>query len=483
MAIPFLNNISLSNNELQNAKLHIIDTPPPTNAGQIYFDSTSGITTAKYYDGSVWINLVDHAFNNSTYINLTETGLDATRALTADLSAIDGVAGVGERYLTKNNTWAEVAGIPGTYTFNVTADGGTPQTINSGDILDIAGGTYITTSAGATDTVTINHDSTTRSDTASSSSPGYNGTFNVVDSITSNSTGHITGVNLKTVAMPYLPEFFIEADGGTPSIIDFADTLLILGGTNINTYISAPDTIEIRLDDSISLAGALAVYGTGQSFFGGQVTVPITPSATTDAASKNYVDNAVAGGLIYQGGFDGSTGFVAGTSDYLDNRTGSNQIAVNRGWTYTVTVAGTFYGENVEVGDVLIAEDTLASGTGTLADWTTVQNNIDLASALQVGIGNVAAGTGISVSYNGAGTATITNTDTNASNTTTGTITAGNTSGTVTHNWGTLNTIVQTIDSSGDTVFCDISRTTNTVVATIADTQAGDITILVQKIG
>ena len=94
----------------------------------------------------------------------------------------------------------------------------------------------------------------------------------------------------------------------------------------------------------------------------------------------------------------------------------------------------------------------------------------------------VAAGTGISVAY-ASGTATVTNTDTNSSSTATGTITAGSLSGTVTHNFGTKNTIVQTISSSGDTVFCDISRTTNTSVATITATQANDITILVQKIG
>jgi hypothetical protein len=473
MAIPFLNNITVNNNEIQNVRLQNAGSPPLSSGpGQIYFNT--GDTLAKYYSNITdeFVSLKEYSFPTGNYVTRAVTGTTPKPIITFDLSAVDGAAAAGERYLTKNNTWAEVAGIPGTYTFNVTADGGTPQTINSGDILDIAGGTYITTSAGATDTVAINHDSTTRSDTASSSSPGYNGTFNVVDSITSNSTGHITGVNFRTVTMPYLPEFFIEADGGTPSIIDFADTLVMLGGTNINTYISAPDTIEIRLDDSISLAGTLAVYGTGQSFFGGQVTVPITPSAASDAASKDYVDNAVVGGLIYQGGYNAGTN----TPD-LDS---TPITGIKKGWTYTVTADGLFFTEQVRVGDVLIAE--IDSPT-TLADWTTVQNNIDLASASQVGIGNVAAGTGISISYNGSGTATIANTDTNASNTTTGTITAGNTSGTVTHNWSTLNTIVQTIDSSGDTVFCDISRTTNTVVATIADTQAGDITILVQKIG
>jgi len=67
-------------------------------------------------------------------------------------------------------------------------------------------------------------------------------------------------------------------------------------------------------------------------------------------------------------------------------------------------------------------------------------------------------------------------------NSKTGTITAGQLSGTVTHAFG-VNTIVQTLDSSGDTVYCDISRTATTSVATISAVQATDITILVQKIG
>ena len=68
-----------------------------------------------------------------------------------------------------------------------------------------------------------------------------------------------------------------------------------------------------------------------------------------------------------------------------------------------------------------------------------------------------------------------------------GTIAIGDLAGTVTHNWGTKNTIVQTIDQNGDTVFCDITRTTSTVTATISVAQTaatgGIITILVQKIG
>ena len=98
------------------------------------------------------------------------------------------------------------------------------------------------------------------------------------------------------------------------------------------------------------------------------VTVP------TSAAVKGYVDSVVVGGLIYQGAYDAST-----NTPVLDSR--GTQIAVTQGWTYTVTVNGTFYGETVKVGDVLIAETDLAAGTGALTDWTTVQSNIDLATA------------------------------------------------------------------------------------------------------
>ncbi len=174
--------------------------------------------------------------------------------------------------------------------------------------------------------------------------------------------------------------------------------------------------------------------------------------------------------MSYQGGYDASTN----TPD-LDS---SPSAAIKTGWTYTVTADGLFFTEQVRIGDVLIANNNSPT---TLAEWTTVQNNVDLADLTTVGIGNVNAGTGISVAYSN-GTATVTNTQNNSDNTATGTITAGNLSGTVTHTFG-INTIVQTIDSSGDTVYCDISRTATTSVATIAAVEATDITILVQKIG
>jgi hypothetical protein len=63
-----------------------------------------------------------------------------------------------------------------------------------------------------------------------------------------------------------------------------------------------------------------------------------------------------------------------------------------------------------------------------------------------------------------------------------GTIAVGSLSGVVSHAFGD-NTIVQTMDSSGNTVYCDVTRTSTSVTATINATSATVITILVQKIG
>jgi len=241
------------------------------------------------------------------------------------------------------------------------------------------------------------------------------------------------------------------------------------------------------------------------------------PVASTDAASKDYVDNAVVGGLVYQGGYDAAT-------NTPDLTTSPNSIL--KGWTYTVTADGTFFGEQLRVGDVLIAE---VNDPSALTDWTTVQNNIDLASLTQVGIGNVNAATavgldGLSVTYL-SGTATVGldinnltnfsinpisgadlasleiplyNGDTNDTNekidvatllsaassqisfATTITDTA-----TITHSLNTRDVIVQLYDTvTYETVYADVDRISTTqATITFAATPTNSVRVLVQKIG
>ena len=88
--------------------------------------------------------------------------------------------------------------------------------------------------------------------------------------------------------------------------------------------------------------------------------------AELKANLKAYFDGIYSptGGLNYKGAYDASTN----TPD-LD----TSPSGVKIGDTYTVTVAGTFFTEAVQVGDMLIAEKDDASA---LADWTVVNKNI-----------------------------------------------------------------------------------------------------------
>lgn len=146
-----------------------VTNSPVTGSGTLTV--TGSGTTSQYVRGdgtlatfptipTVPSNIVETiTTTDGTYIDLTpNTPTDGAVTVTADLSAVDGTAGASERYLTKNNTWATVASIPGTYEFEVNADTGTPQDVQSQDTLGINGGTNINTTVAGGPDITINLD-------------------------------------------------------------------------------------------------------------------------------------------------------------------------------------------------------------------------------------------------------------------------------------------------------------------------------------
>ena len=87
---------------------------------------------------------------------------------------------------------------------NFTADTGTGSVNLSTQSLEVRQGVYVTTTATNQELI-INHKSTVRQDTnIGDTSPGYGGSFTVIDSVVTDVTGsgHVTGVNLKTVTLP-----------------------------------------------------------------------------------------------------------------------------------------------------------------------------------------------------------------------------------------------------------------------------------------
>lgn len=199
------------------------------------------------------------------------------------------------------------------------------------------------------------------------------------------------------------------------------------------------------------------------------------PTGAQDAATKAYVDTVATGMLEYKGAYNASTNSPA--------LTGGSNIASSKGDTYTVTADGSFLGEQVRIGDLIIVEVAIAaSSTPSLASFTIVQSNIDLATAAATA---GAAVKGIS-GYDSADFSVTTGFVSLATKTFKTDIGDGtNTSYTVTHNLNTRDVIVQLYDASSyDTVIADVVRT-STAAVTIAFSVApttNDIKVLIQAI-
>ena len=442
MAIPFLNNITLNNNEIQNVRLHNTGTSNAA-AGQIFFNT--GVNLAEYYANAIdqWVTLKEYSFGDGTYISANVTGTAAKPIITPDLSATAVTGNIdATKYLRGDNKWAAVTSI---YGWTLQGDTGGPTDIVNTTAVDIAGGTNVTTALVGS-TLTINATDNNDNDYLTALS------FN-------------TGDGVLTATVQNQSNVTVDLDGryltGNQTITLSGD-VTGSGTTSIATTIAAGAVDFAMLNPTDVITEAEGIENNDND-----ITIP------TSAAVKAYADSLIVGGLIYQGSYDAAT-------NTPDLTTSPNSIL--KGWTYTVTVEGTFFGEQLRVGDVLIAEENDPSA---LTDWTTVQNNIDLASLTQVGIGNVNAGTGIDVAYS-AGTATVSLTATAARS---GSIAVA-TSTTYTYPnsitaGATNNVLIQLVDGgTGETVYADVTRlTTTTFSVDYGVTTPTGVIALIQLIG
>ena len=470
MAINFLDNLDLNDNQLLNARLqNLASDPTSANAGDIIFNTTSG--KLKYYDGTSpfsaagWIDP-----SAGTYTGWTITGDSGTTANVTSGAGVVFVGGLGmttssngfnlsisldeatattrggielfsntdqsvaantvsatasRTYgLQLNSSGQGVVNVPWTDTsgmssWTVTADSGGSIAVGDGQTVDWAGGTGITTAYSTPSgnrTVTITNSQpfdslTLASTTGSSSTISNSGTITIAAgtgiTTTNNASGTVTiaatGTDTNTTYTLPVTSGSNTATATLTGSDGSTDTVQFAGTTNETTVANlASGNITIGLPDNVTLGGDLTVGGGNITLSGtGRVQGIDTVTDATDAVNKSYVDNAVVGNLIFQGGYD-----AANNTPNLD---GSPPVSgILKGWSYVVTVAGSFFTEVVEVGDFLIAN---RDNPTALVHWVTVQSNVGLATSTTVGIGNVEVNTssataGMAVAYS-SGTASI----------------------------------------------------------------------------
>ena len=242
--------------------------------------SDGTVDIVKLYGGTN-ISITDDGSNNVTISSTdqfvgTVTSVDA--ATNGNAIAVSGgpitTAGVLTfNYLGNATQYVNGAGdletFPVLFTNWRINDGFATGSVTDGEVVQFLGGNKIATSltlaGGNPEKLTISHIDTTRVDTASSESPAFGTSFEVVDKIIQDATGHPVQVNFKTVTLPTPAaasnttydlggqasgaagvNYSIDLSGSDGSL----DKVILEAGNNITLTDQGNDTVEISSIDN-----------------------------------------------------------------------------------------------------------------------------------------------------------------------------------------------------------------------------------------
>lgn len=393
----FLVHIDLNKNELLNAKLQNLTTPPAltaSDAGFIYWNTTDNLPYL--WTGTDWLNLGD-VYNHPTFPGTGQpssalTGANVISQITLDNGHVTGVqtraltpASIGAAAASHTHAFGQITGLPTmTILGNNTGSTGVAQALTVGQLLTMLG--IIKGTLAQLNTGTSTSDSTWSAKDLNDWLMGKLGSYLTAVNLAlgtrtatampiTNSAG--TGVTLP-VATTTLAGLMAAADkvkldgietgankyihptnnpGAHPFATPIESGLQVLSQLVVNTEghvtgisarnLTAADIASVMINDSIN-------NGTNTTW----------SSSKIYAELQEAINQAQTGALIYQGNYNP----VTNTPDITDDED------VKTGWTYVVDTAGTFAGQEVEAGDMIIAK--IDNPGSTPANWQIVNKNI-----------------------------------------------------------------------------------------------------------
>ena len=467
MAVPFLHNIDLNQNELLNAKIHT-DSSAPSNpgTGSVWFDTNTNLL--KIYRGGSWDNL-----------------FVKTEAI------VDG----GTNLATADQIHSFVTGLITQEDLDFSGDSGTGSVDLNSQTFAITGDTGITTTASGQG-LSIDLDDTASDMTATNS--GVYGSATAIPVITVDRQGRLTAATTAAISTTLT----VDGDSGAEDLALATDDLQILGTTG------EIDVAVTKVSTDVKATIGLADTITGNRTFSNNVTIGgnlTINGTTTDVDTQNLVvedpliklaknnNSSDSLDIGFYGLYDtsGSQDLFAG----LFRDAGDDKFKLFKGLqaepNTTVNTSGTGYSvatlvANIEgnlTGTIQTASQTNITGVGTITtgEWqatdiaiahggtgastaaaaftnlkqaatTTATGVVELATATEAKDGS---GSGKVVDASQIGARSVVATIDVSDSTFT-----SNRYAEITHNLGTTDTIVQLYDTTTEeTVYADVART------------------------
>jgi hypothetical protein len=273
--------------------------------------------------------------------------------------------------------------------FTVDADSGDNLTISGGDTFTIVGGTGLTSTASATDTLTLDLDNTTVTG-------GSYGSATAVSTFTVDAQGRLTAAGTATIAIP------------ASAVTDFAEAAQDAIGNAVGTgltYTDSTGAISVTANTFDAFGAASAAQSAAESTASGYVSTHSSATTSVHGVTGNVVGTSDAqtlsnktltspiitgavfndGSVVFEGAtandFETTLAITDPTADRtitLPDATGTvalvADVAALSGATFTGAVSGT---------SLTLSGDLTVNGTTTTINSTTIavdDKNIELGS-------------------------------------------------------------------------------------------------------